>query len=203
MLDRLHKLTILKAIHPDLLWDDTLQSLVECLPGKEPPKEWDIEKDSAGLNINQALCYAILLMRSPVVDDVCKRLRLVRPLSEIIKQAAQLRNRLKDLTASSPSQVTRDLDRISNLAVYAVYLDSNQPKLKGILSRYLSSWQYVESNITGKDLQEAGLEPGPMYTEILSKLRNAWLDGEISSKKQENALLNELIATLTDDKPEE
>jgi tRNA nucleotidyltransferase (CCA-adding enzyme) len=132
-------------------------------------------------------------MRSPDVKKVCKRLRLVRNLTHVILQAAELRARLGEIFTLPPSQATWELDRISNLAIYAVYLDSNQPKHKGILSRYLSSWQHVESNITGKDLQEAGLAPGPLYAEILTGIRKAWLDGEISSKKEEKALFNRLL----------
>lgn len=197
MMDRLNDLTILKAIHPNLIWDESLQGLVDCLPGKEPPQEWNVERDSSGLNINHSLCYTILLMRSPEVKKICKRLRLVRALSDMILQAAELRGRLKELYSSPPSMVTRDLDRISNLAIYAVYLDSNEPKHKGILSRYLSSWQYIESNITGKDLQKSGLAPGPLFSEILTEIRSAWLDGEINSKKEEKALLARLLDEKT------
>ena len=75
-----------------------------------------------------------------------------------------------------------------------MYLEAKEPKYKGILSRYLSSWQHVESNITGLDLKGAGLDPGPRYAEILSSIRNAWLDGEIEDKKEEKALLKSLLA---------
>ena len=193
MMDRLNELTILKAIHPDLVWDKSLQNLVDCLPGKKPPLEWNVEKDSAGLDINHSLCYTILLMRSPEVKKVCKRLRLVRTLTDVILQASDLRARLGVIFSKLPSQVTTELDRISNLAIYAVYLDSDQPKQKGVLSRYLSSWQYVESIITGKDLREAGLPPGPLYAEILTGIRSALLDGEISSQKEERALFEKLV----------
>ncbi|MEE8356880.1 MAG: hypothetical protein V3R33_06180, partial [Anaerolineales bacterium] len=68
------------------------------------------------------------------------------------------------------------------------------PKYKGVLSRYLSSWQHVESNITGVDLMKMGLDPGPRYSEILTSIRNAWLDEEISTKKEEKDLLRSLLA---------
>jgi len=193
MLGRLYELTILGAIHPDLIWDSSVQSIVECLPGKQSPPEWKVEEDSAGLNINHALCYTCLLMHSPKVVQVCKRLRLVRALSDIVKQAAELRERLGDLYKQKPSEITNELDRVSNLAIYAVYLNATKPKYKGILSRYLSSWQHIESNITGKDLQNAGLAPGPSYADILRKVRSAWLDEEISSKKEEKSLLETLL----------
>jgi len=193
MMDRLHQLTILKAIHPDLEWDKKLHSLVKSLPGKEHPPEWKIDQEDSGLPVNRDLFYTAWLMRSPESSEVCQRLKLISTLSEVIREASILRGRLKDIYKQPPSQVTADLDRVSNLAIYAVYLEAGEPKYKGILSRYLSSWQHVESNITGQDLKKSGLEPGPRYAEILTQIRNAWLDEEICNKKEEKALLKSLL----------
>ncbi len=194
MMDRLHQLTILNAIHPGLDWDKSLTKLVKSLPEKEIPQEWKIEPESGGMPINRAIMYTVWLMRSPLNTGVNNQLKLASFLSEVIREASKLREQLKDLYKLPPSQATTELDRISNLAIYAVYLETKEPKYKGILSRYLSSWQHVESNITGLDLKGAGLEPGPRYAEILSRVRNAWLDGEISNKKEEKDLLKNLLA---------
>ncbi|MGB2955730.1 MAG: CBS domain-containing protein [Anaerolineales bacterium] len=194
MMDRLHQLTILDAIHPDLDWDKSLLKLVKSLPEKEIPQEWKIEQDGGGMPINRAIMYTVWLMRSPLNSGIIKRLKLVSFISEVIREASKLRGELEGLSKLPPSQVTVKLDRVSNLAIYAVYLEVKEPKYKGILSRYLSSWQHVESNITGLDLKKAGLDPGPRYAEILSRVRNAWLDGEIATKKDEKALLKSLLA---------
>jgi tRNA nucleotidyltransferase (CCA-adding enzyme) len=199
MLERLDELNILSAIHPDLSWDASNENLINCLPGKEPPAEWNVEEDSSGLDINRAICYSIWLMNIPSYQDICTRLRLLRSLSGVIEQSANLRMRIPDLASHSPSQITRELDDISNLSIYAVYLDLEKPKYKGILSRYLSSWQYIKCNITGKDLQDLGLEPGPRYSEILTQIRNAWLDGEIKNKKDEKKMLQALIAETSEE----
>jgi tRNA nucleotidyltransferase (CCA-adding enzyme) len=194
MMDRLHQLTILNAIHPDLDWDKSLLKLVKSLPEKEHPGEWKIEQEGSGMPINRAILYTIWLMRSPLNTGIKKRLKLVSAISEVIQEASNLRGQLEGFYKLPPSQVTVELDRISNLAIYAVYLEAKEPKYKGVLSRYLSSWQHVESNITGLDLKQAGLDPGPRYAEILSRVRNAWLDGEINSKKDEKTLLKSLLA---------
>jgi tRNA nucleotidyltransferase/poly(A) polymerase len=132
-------------------------------------------------------------MHSSEDSKVGTRLRLIGSLAEIIQEAAHLRVILPDFGDLKPSQITEILDRVPNLAIYAVYLDCDEASLKGILSRYLSAWQHMTTSTSGKDLQEAGLAPGPRYSEILTELRNAWLDGEISSKKEEKALLEELL----------
>jgi tRNA nucleotidyltransferase (CCA-adding enzyme) len=61
------------------------------------------------------------------------------------------------------------------------------------LRDYLVHWRNVRAAITGNDLKERGLEPGPRYAEILRQLRAAWLDGMVNNKEEERTLLNKLI----------
>jgi tRNA nucleotidyltransferase (CCA-adding enzyme) len=196
MMDRLDKLTILKAIHPDLKWNKKMLKLFGSLPDKEIPPEWKISDENTGLSITKALYYVIWIMQTPENSSVSDRLRLVSSLAEIIREASDLRGQLNELYQMPASQATAELDRISNLAIFAVYVELDKPKYKGVLSRYLSSWQHVQPSITGKDLREEGLPPGPIYNQILTRIRNAWLDGEISSKKAEQSLLNDMLKDL-------
>ncbi len=193
MMDRLAELTMLQSIHPDLIWNDDLSALIQTLPSKIPPREW-LVGEVKDIPLSKSLFYTVWLMQSPETSKAKTKLRLVSALTEIIQQAAHLRSVLAVLEDKKPSQVTTILDRVPNLAIYAVYLDCNRAELKGILSHYLSSWQHIKTSISGKDLQEAGLAPGPHYTEILTVLRNAWLDGEVSTIREERALLEELLA---------
>ena len=202
MLNRLDELTILESIHPHLVWNKRLSTLMKTMPFKEAPPEWNIDGDGIGISFELALCYSMWLMNAPVGSDVSKRLRLVSGLAGTIRQASALREKLDDLDGLLASEVTAILGRISNLAIYSVYLNEKNPKLKGVLSRYLSSWQYVETNITGQQLQEEGLAPGPRYAEILSELRNAWLDGKITSKSEEKTYFTELLQAGEDNDPE-
>lgn len=194
MMDRLAELTILTSIHPDLVWDEDLSGLIASLPSKKPPREWLLEEDLKELPLKKSLFYILWLMRSPHSSKAAARLRLVSSLIEVVRQAALLRGELEGYAELKPSQVTVILDRLPKLAIYAVYLDTREASLKGILSHYLSSWQHIRTSISGRDLRESGLEPGPRYSEILTDLRNAWLDGEISSKKEEKSLLKQLLA---------
>jgi tRNA nucleotidyltransferase (CCA-adding enzyme) len=193
MMDRLADLNILGSIGPDLVWNEDLRNLLESLPSKKPPKEWNIEQECKDIPLQKALFYILWLMHSPNNGKAASRLRFVRSLVEVIQQAADLRGKLPGFEKLKPSQITANLDKVGKLAIYAVYLDCQQAALKGILSRYLSSWQHIKTSISGKDLQEAGLQPGPRYSEILDDLRNARLDGEISSDEEEKTLLTKLL----------
>jgi len=202
MFERLNELTILETIHPHLIWNNDLKNLMNFMPCKDTPLEWNIDVDGMGVSLDMALRYTLWLMNAPAGSDVSTRLRLVRGLAETIRQASELREILPDLAGHPASEATAILDRISNLAIYAVYLNEKKPKLKGILSHYLSSWQHVETNLTGKDLQKEGLAPGPRYSQILTELRNAWLDGKITTKKEEKVYLKKILLEEEQNSPE-
>jgi tRNA nucleotidyltransferase (CCA-adding enzyme) len=60
------------------------------------------------------------------------------------------------------------------------------------LREYLVHWRNVKPAITGEDLKQRGLPPGPRFAEILHQLRTARLDGEVVSREEEMKLLEKL-----------
>jgi hypothetical protein len=70
--------------------------------------------------------------------------------------------------------------------VYILWLVAGEPALK----EFLVKWRHVKSMTAGGDLKARGLAPGRRYGEILTALRAAWLDGDISSLDEERRLLN-------------
>jgi tRNA nucleotidyltransferase (CCA-adding enzyme) len=72
--------------------------------------------------------------------------------------------------------------------VYAVYLIRMEPALR----EYLVHWRNVKPAITGEDLKQRGLPPGPRFAEILRQLHAARLDGEVMSREDELQLLEKL-----------
>jgi tRNA nucleotidyltransferase (CCA-adding enzyme) len=57
----------------------------------------------------------------------------------------------------------------------------------------------VETEITGDVLKAMGLKPGPLFGRLLRALRDARLDGRVSTQVEEAALLEKLL-TAEDDK---
>jgi tRNA nucleotidyltransferase (CCA-adding enzyme) len=58
---------------------------------------------------------------------------------------------------------------------------------------YITLWQHTHPTLDGHVLKNRGLPPGPVYREILGALRDAWLDGKITSQNQEKELLDQLL----------
>jgi tRNA nucleotidyltransferase (CCA-adding enzyme) len=182
MLGRLHELGVFDAFHPSLPkfnlgYADFLKSVSRM--------EFGIPRDQVTVG------YLLWLLDSPleVVETLSKRLDFSSALRESCISIIQLKKDLPSLKDSKPSVWTFRLEKIPPLAVYVLWLVSDEPALK----EFLVKWRHIKPKTTGNDLKARGLTAGPRYREILTKLRTAWLDGEVKSEKEEVELLNRLL----------
>jgi len=111
----------------------------------------------------------------------------------VILSANDLWRNREALASASSSEVVAVLDAVPPFSRFALFLASSNTKLRDVIQMYITHWQYITPTIDGHDLEERGVSPGPIYREILSTLRAAWVDGDITSKEEETALLEELI----------
>jgi poly(A) polymerase len=61
----------------------------------------------------------------------------------------------------------------------------------------LSQWTEADLNpqplVTGHDLLQRGLEPGPLFTDLLAQIREAQLEGKIRSSEEAMQLLEQIL----------
>ena len=158
---------------------------------KEPAEEFGAFTIPDILTLRQTLGWVLYLMHLPVsdIDSVADRLAFPALLTKAVHGAASLFADLPSFAGRKPSQWTFHLDELLSLSVYAVWLVTSD----SALFEYLTKWQNIKPYTTGYDLKKRGIEPGPIFKEILARLRTAWLDGEISSADDESMLLEQLL----------
>jgi len=182
MLLRADSLGVLRAIHPALpRFDSTRASLLEQLPSAD-----------VNLPCDRVMLGCLLWLTDVPAEDLAalsRRLDFTSELSEALIGASRLKRQLPELLSARPSAWTFALEKFPPLAVYAVGLLTRE----SALTTYLTTWRHVKPRTTGEDLKSLGLPPGPKYKEILSRLRAAWLDGEVKDKEQEQNLLKEIL----------
>jgi len=198
ILDRLQELGILEVIHPDLVWDDWIKGHIAEI--KPTPPEWRLGPDFKGFPLNQVLAYAVWLIRLPAnrARKVTKRLRVSSTIAETVQSACSLWVDLPSMAGTKPSIFTARLDKVSTVAIYSFYCACDNYDIKTKILTYITEWQYVTQKTTGYDLEARRLPPGPIYKEILTRLRNAWLDGEVLTTEDESALLENLMGEISD-----
>ena len=196
MLARLWELGILSTIHPALSWDEALQDRFDRLDEEKIDPVWELPEHFGSLSLRQTLGYLVWLgeLSEVTLRSIVSRLRCKSELKKLLVGVSTVLQQLSNLHAASPSQVVRALEKIPRAALYAAYLIITDEDLRSLICKYVTKWGAVEPTITGDDLRKIGLSPSPAYGRILSALRDAWLDDEITSPDQEQALLEQLLA---------
>lgn len=195
MLARLDELGLLKAIHPALPWNEALKARLTAGLDQSPPPTWGALPDLRAVPRRRALGYLLWLsdLSPEQIHAVCARLRLPVTLRIALLAAHHLRADLPGLIGAKPSAVVARLDEVPPLALFAVWLMA-APEERSPLEAYLARWRLVRPQTTGHTLQARGLTPGPHFRKILRRLRDAWLDGEVTTGQEEQTLLEKLIS---------
>lgn len=181
MLLRVANLGVLKSIHPKM--PEFNLDYADFL-------EMDIDLDIAANRRVMGFILWFMDLSEEEIFLLANRLDFSNELSLAVWAGAQLKRSLPHLTGSTPSVWTYALEKLPPLSIYAVYLVSRE----NALLSYISIWRHVKPRTTGSDLKAYGLAPGPRFSEILMRLRSAWLDGEVTNESQEKDLLATLLS---------
>ncbi|MBN2809072.1 MAG: CBS domain-containing protein [Deltaproteobacteria bacterium] len=87
------------------------------------------------------------------------------------------------------SELCALLEALSLEILLYIMAGHQSQSVKRALSSYITRLQFVEIEINGNDLIAAGLLPGPYFKEILNRVREARLDGEVNNRQEELALV--------------
>jgi tRNA nucleotidyltransferase (CCA-adding enzyme) len=180
MLRRLDELDLLAAIHPVLA--NFNQSNLATLKSDDPSLQ----------NRNSRWLLWLMHLNDQEIEFLNKRLHFTASLLKILRSASMLNANLNAVLGLKPSQVVELLEGYSIKALEIVSSAAQDEGIKKILTQYLSEWWLVQPKTTGHDLKKRGIPPGPKYAEILRRLRSAWLDGEVKTEEEEQALLDRL-----------
>ncbi|MEO0085325.1 MAG: hypothetical protein ABIK37_01700 [candidate division WOR-3 bacterium] len=105
--------------------------------------------------------------------------------AQAIRGFGRVRPRL--MRASRPSGVVGALSGIPGMALAVLQVVEPAAVAKRI-GRFLEEWVQVRPAITGQDLREMGLKPGPEFRRVLEKVREAKLEGRVKTLDEELTL---------------
>jgi len=192
MLKRLAELDLLQPVHPALAWND--QKRKRFINGWRTERNRNIKTvpPFAGRNF---LNWHFWLLDLPLngIESLEQRLHFHAKLQGSLLAASALFTDLLSLTNIKPSQCVARLEGLPLSAVYVVCLSVPDGEARQNLINYLETWRHVKPKTNGYHLQKLGLPPGPHYQKVLSRLRQAWLDGEVGTEGEETKLLEKLM----------
>jgi tRNA nucleotidyltransferase (CCA-adding enzyme) len=195
ILERLSELRLLTEIHPNLVWDDVSRQNLEMLDfaNIKPLHGIKLELDKA--NNLRKLAYTLWFLHQPVekAQAILRKLRYPSTQVKDVLAACRLWKDLPWVANAKLSMIANRLEDVPPIAIYASFLAARDDNICNNFQAYLNRRNTITPKVTGEDLRQRGLPPGPTYKRILGAIRDAWLDGKIENNDQEQAYLDELI----------
>ena len=139
------------------------------------------------------------------LELVCRRLRF--PEREQ-REFLALRDLLGDALArlmvwqegqSALSEIYFTLAPLPVEAVLFLMARSRREAIRKNISLFLTRMRTQELFIDGADLKSLGLQSGPVFAHILTKVRAALVDGEATTREKQLELAKSTIQTIGDD----
>ncbi len=192
-LKRLQSLGALAHIHPNLLCDDWLHERFVRLRQPETLALWNIDvAHELGF-----LYWGLFLYRltPQALENILRRLLMPRRISGPLRALPALQQALAQVaTLERPSQIVALLEPLPEELLPLGWLASDDSDIQTKLERYACEWRQVQCLLTGKDLKQLGLPPSPLYRQIFDALRAARLDGELTSREDEERRVRDFLA---------
>jgi tRNA nucleotidyltransferase (CCA-adding enzyme) len=184
---RLEELKALQQIHPALRCDRWLREHYRVAREELDLEIWELEQ------VDLAFVYLTLLLyrlSRRQVDEVVTTLNVPRHDADDLVQLPELRTTLRQLRRTRrPSRITEALRHYPVRLLVVGWVASDQPDVRRKLTLFQTEYRSVEPALTGDDLKAMGLRPGPLFGQLLRRLRAARLDGRIATRQEEEALV--------------
>jgi tRNA nucleotidyltransferase (CCA-adding enzyme) len=176
---RADRLGVMAAIHPPLAG---LGEVVLSATGRSGQRSLD-EQVYLGL-----LAYP---MNQVEGDQLIGRLRMPPRWTAVVGDTIALKDKLPRLSEAtlSTAQLYEALAPSTLAAVQACALAAPSEGARDNLDLFLDKLRHVKPALGGGDLIELGVPQGPAIGEMLLKLRSARLDGAVTSRSEEVALV--------------
>ncbi len=193
---RLDELGVLAQVHPGLKCDDWLRERFRRLRESLEAGSWELAITTQQPQTS-ILYLALMTYRFSTQDleSLVRRLKISSEDATLSRQVNRLLFSTSELVkARRPSAIYRLLEHYSEPAIFVLWIATDSELVQEQLELYHQRLRFVEPEIDGERLKAMGLKPGPLFGHILSALRDARLDGEVTSLEEEKALVDKLLA---------
>jgi len=195
-LERLEELGALKYILPEVELDkDTVERFNKV---KDNYNFWksNISDEKIELWVIYFCCLIINLEQSQIQRISKKLIFKQKSLDKINYCYSNLDKIIKTISQKNkilPSTIYLELKGLPNEVLFLAMAESNTDIARERIYNYFEKYKKENLYISGKELKELQVEPGPIYSQILNKLLCAQLDGKVKNKRDEIRFVKNIL----------
>jgi len=191
-ISRLAEFDLLKPVHPRLIFDAATRSMLERVQAVlswydllyledryqrwlvyflglvEPLNPRELEEMLGGFNLSPKLARALVLGKAEADKSLISLFRLGEP---------------------SRVQIYQTLAPLATEYLLYMLAKSRQEPVRRAISVYFTHLKQLKPELRGRDLVALGYAPGPLIKEMLDRLLEARINGEVKSRKEEKELI--------------
>jgi len=195
-LKRMEKLGALKYILPEVELNEEMVKRLNKV--KDNYRFWKCNMPDEKIQLWMIyFCSLVKNIGNNQVQKIFKRIIFKQKYSDNINYVYlnldQIIKFISQKDEMSPSNIYVKLKGLSNEALFLAMMESYNDIAKERIVNYLLKYKKESLYISGKELKELQIEPGPIYSQILNKLFFAQLDGEVKNKKDEIRFVKNII----------
>jgi len=184
---RAEELGVLAKLHPSLRGNGWLAGKFDQarkLSSPQPPE------------IGVYLAFLAYPLTSEEVEIFISRLNLPKSLAQNLRDTIAVKNKMRSLAIPglSPSNIYRLLDGYSATALVINSLVTESPAASQNIRLFFTKLKDIKISLTGEDLMQMGIAPGPQIKEILERLHQARLNGKVTTKEGEEEMVKGWLA---------
>ena len=196
-LERLEELKALPQIHPRLAGLKSTWERFAALRQAVAAGPWTVPIGQNG-RPEPGLYLALITyhLTAPELAALANRLKIFRTDLALLHQVLELRKHLEEIgrPALSNRELAGMLKQSSSSAVLIHWLCAGSELVRERLWQYEARLRQVQPTVDGAYLKSLGLRPSPLFRQLLQAVRDARLDGLISTEEEEKALIARLLA---------
>jgi len=185
---RLNDYGLLKVIHPSLTLN---KDLISSLDSVKQVLSWHDLLFLEESYMKWAV-YFMVLFRHCEVDvskEICDQFEIVPKYQAIFCkerfEAERCLYRLEIDHKINNEELYKELSAFRIELILYIMAVAKHERAKKAISFFITQLRQTKISVSGKDLKEMGLEPGPLYRTILQAVLNAKLNGQLKTKNDE------------------
>ncbi|MEW6673780.1 MAG: CBS domain-containing protein [Thermodesulfobacteriota bacterium] len=193
---RLNEYNLLNVIHPRIHFD---KDLVDLFNSVKKALSWHDLLFLEESYMKWAV-YFMALIRNfdrKTSEAVCQRFELPPRFQLFFSKERMEANRclkwLEQRKSVSNSLLYQKLCGFKTELILYMMAATRYERVKKYVSHFYTHLRSVQISTTGKELKEMGLEPGPIYREILDAVRYARLNGQLKSGNDETEFIKKYV----------